>query len=256
MRGRLTLLGHIIISLLYWIFVAATLILLLPITILVRAGTFWWDPKLSLLQSISNFFGIMYLWIMPFWSIEVINREHISPRKVYMIISNHQSIADTIVLCHLQKHMKWVSKTENFRIPILGWLMRLNNYIEVDRADPTARHTLLKDCEITIERGSSVLMFPEGTRTRDGEIGAFKEGAFKVAQQFQIPILPVLLDGTMQAVPRKGIVFMGKHRLKLKVLPEIPYESFKGEDCPVLAAKIRQYMALEFENMRLPKQKS
>jgi 1-acyl-sn-glycerol-3-phosphate acyltransferase len=254
MRGRLTLLVHTIVSLLYWIFVAATLILLLPITILIRVCTYWWDPKLSLLQSISNFLGIMYLWIMPFWSIEVINRKLIDPHKVYMIIANHQSITDTIVICHLRKHMKWVSKTENFRIPILGWLMRLNNYIEVDRADPTARHNLLKDCETVIQRGSSVIMFPEGTRTRDGEIGAFKEGAFKVALEFRIPILPVLLDGSMEAVPRRGIIFMGNHKLKLKVLPVIPYESFKDEDCTLLAAKIRRYMVQEFEIMRLPKQ--
>jgi 1-acyl-sn-glycerol-3-phosphate acyltransferase len=253
MSAWMSLLGHIIVSMLFWTVVAVTLIFLLPITLLVRICTIWTDPKLSLLQAISNFHGIMYLRIMPFWSIEVINRELIDREKVYMIISNHQSVADTIMLCHLRKHMKWVSKIENFRIPVLGWLMKLNDYIVVDRNNPTARHNLLKDCEIAVLRGSSVIMFPEGTRTMDGEIKVFKEGAFKVALANKLPILPVLLDGTMQAVPKKNFIFLGNHRLRLKILPEIPYISFMNKDSAAVASEIMQYMAKEFEKMRLPK---
>src|SRR5690606_16085028 len=128
-------------------------------------------------------------------------REKIRRGETYVMVANHLSLLDILVLFRLFRHFKWVSKIENFRIPFIGWNMRLNRYIPLRRGDRTSVIQMMAACEETLASGSSIMMFPEGTRSLTGELKEFKTGAFELALKTRRPILPILLAGTANALP-------------------------------------------------------
>jgi len=166
-----------------------------------------------------------------------------------MIVSNHQSMLDIPVMYSLFRHFKFVSKTENFRIPIIGWLMRLNDYPEIDRGDKISKLLLFRKVEILIRKKNSILMFPEGTRHPGGYLGPFKEGAFIMALENKVPVLPIVMEGTARALPKKGVILPGKTEIQVSILEEIPAGSFAGENSKDLLQHVRQVMEIEFNRL-------
>ena len=144
----------------------------------------------------------------------------------YVIVSNHQSQLDIIVTFRLFLHYKIVSKIEMFKVPFMGWNMSLNRYIKLVRGDKDSIKDMIDVSKRRLEEGSSVFFYPEGTRTKDGEIKSFKPGAFIIARESKVPILPILLNGTGKALPKNVMQTIGVHRIKVRVLDEIPYEKF------------------------------
>ena len=98
-----------------------------------------------------------------------------------------------------------------------------------------------------LKQGSSIIVFPEGTRSSDGKLGKFKDGAFRLAHEARVPILPMLLDGTAAAVPKKGWVIMGRGMISLKVLDPIPYESFESLTMKETSEMVRGVIEGELE---------
>ncbi len=98
---------------------------------------------------------------------------------------------------------------------------------------------MMIDCEKTISKGSSVYFFPEGTRSYTGIVKKFKTGAFILAQKMKIPILPIVINGSKNALPKHSINFHGKHRIRIEVLDELPYESFKQLSVEETTRKVR-----------------
>ena len=166
-----------------------------------------------------------------------------------MIISNHQSMLDILVLYGLFRHYKWVSKKENFSIPIIGWLMRLNRYIEIERGRTGSYLNMMKKIRNTIESGNSILMFPEGTRQPAGGIGPFRDGAFRMALENKVGLIPVIMNGTASTIPKGKIILTGRHRITVKVLPEIPYESFREKTPKELMNEVREIMIQEYKEL-------
>jgi 1-acyl-sn-glycerol-3-phosphate acyltransferase len=177
-------------------------------------------------------------------------REKIKPGKVYILISNHQSMLDILVLYRLFVHFKWVSKIELFKVPIIGWNMSANRYISLKRGKQSGILHMMNDSEKAIRNGSSVMIFAEGTRSLDQQIKAFKEGAFKLAVKTQTPIIPIVIDGTGEALPRKGFVFKGQHNITLNVLDEISVEGLEDKDVKFLISKVRGLMEEELRSIR------
>jgi 1-acyl-sn-glycerol-3-phosphate acyltransferase len=120
-------------------------------------------------------------------------------------------------------HFKWVAKAELFRIVCIGWNMSLNRYIRLRRGDPGSIKRMMDDAERTLAEGSSLMIFPEGTRSPDGHLKAFKHGAFTLALRGRVPLLPIVVEGTANALPKRGFVLQGRHEIRVRVLPEIPY---------------------------------
>jgi 1-acyl-sn-glycerol-3-phosphate acyltransferase len=166
------------------------------------------------------------------------------------MICNHQSMLDIIVLYRLFVHFKWVAKKELFKVPISGWNMTLNRYISVDRGNKASHIKMLKQCEDNLKNGNSIMIFPEGTRSVDGQIHNFKEGAFKIALVSKVPILPIVLDGTSDLLPKNGFIFRKKSTIKVKVLDPIPYESFANSTPKDLAEKMREIMTGQFQQLK------
>jgi 1-acyl-sn-glycerol-3-phosphate acyltransferase len=234
---------RIVGSAIFWIFCLLSSMAIFPIAVLCWGLTAPFDPRKVVLHRFSCFWAALYTWLNPAWSVQVIGREKIDPKQTYVIVANHQSLLDILVLFRLFTHFKWVSKVENFNIPFIGWNMRLNDYVELRRGDRASVAAMVRHCRKTLKSGSSIIMFPEGTRSRDGRLRSFKVGAFDIAIAAKRPLLPLVVHGTSSALPKKGLVIQGRHRIKIEVLDPIDYESFANTSGEDLANQVRALIA-------------
>ncbi|HLL25508.1 MAG TPA: lysophospholipid acyltransferase family protein [Kofleriaceae bacterium] len=117
-------------------------------------------------------------------------------RRPCVIVANHASLADPFLLSHLPFDQRYVAKQELFEIPLVGWLLRLAGDIPIRRGDHESAVAMERACITTLEHGLSVTIFPEGTRTKDGTLGSFRNGAFRIAKAVGVRVLPVALRGT------------------------------------------------------------
>jgi 1-acyl-sn-glycerol-3-phosphate acyltransferase len=201
------------------------------------------DPRLRWLHQYSSFWAATYLWVNPYWHVQVSGREHIDAASPCVLVSNHASALDILVLFRLFRHFKWVSKQENFRVPFVGWNMYLNRYVRLERGNREDARRALDDCRDHIARGSSVLFFPEGTRSNTGELRAFKPGAFVVAKDMRVPVVPIAVRGTREALPKRSLTMQGRQDMSVEVLPPIPLEVVEALEVGELAAEARRRIA-------------
>jgi 1-acyl-sn-glycerol-3-phosphate acyltransferase len=227
-------------SLLFWAFMLLTSALLYPVALIVRVVTLPFDSRLAALHTFSCFWASLYTWCNPLWSVAIDGRERIDRNAAYVIVCNHQSLADILVLFRLFVHFKWVSKAENFRIPFVGWNMTLNRYIRIERGSVKGNLGMIRGAESALAGGSSVMIFPEGTRSTDGRLGEFKAGAFDIALRTGHTVLPVALTGTAAALPKKGFVLRGKHAIRILVLEPIAPPWAPGMDARKLGDLARE----------------
>lgn len=135
-------------------------------------------------------------------SVNVKGRENIVLKQSYVIISNHQSHFDIFVISGwLRMDAKWVMKKELRKVPFIGWACEKLDFIIIDRSNKQKAIESLNAAKDKIVNGTSVMFFPEGTRSRDGEIAQFKKGAFKMALELGLPILPITINGTRKILP-------------------------------------------------------
>jgi 1-acyl-sn-glycerol-3-phosphate acyltransferase len=161
------------------------------------------------------------------------------------MVANHQSFLDILILFRLFRHFKWVSKAEMFRIPAIGWNMVLNRYVKLRRGSPESIARMMAACEAHLAEGSSVMIFPEGTRSEDGRLRSFKHGAFTLARSAEVPLLPIVVEGTAHALPKHGFVLRGRHAIRIRVLDEIPVEQVLAGTTEELTASTRALFARE-----------
>ena len=240
-------------SIAFWGFLGVSSLLLFPVALVLWVVTAPFDRRLAILHQFTCFWASLYTWVHPRWRVGVTGREKIRPGVAYVMIANHQSFLDILVLFRLFVHFKWVSKVEMFRLPCIGWNMRLNRYIAIRRGDRESVARMMQACEDALARGSSIMMFPEGTRSEDGRLKAFKPGAFALALRTHVPLLPIVVEGTATALPKSGWVLRGRHPIRIRVLDEIPYPRFAGQSVEELTAEVRGLFAAELgEARRVP----
>ena len=157
----------------------------------------------------------------PLWHVVISGSYPVDIRNPYLVIGNHQSIADIPVLSRLPWDMKWVGKESIFSLPVLGWMMRLSRDIPVDRSSVRSRAQVFFDAKDRMTKKVSVLIFPEGTRSPDGLIHDFSHGPFSLALKMGVPILPIALDGTFNALPKKTWKFGEKSNIRIHVFEPI-----------------------------------
>jgi 1-acyl-sn-glycerol-3-phosphate acyltransferase len=212
-----------VLSSVFWAFLVASSVVLFPIAVSIWLFTAVFDRRLRFLHRFTCFWASLYTWLNPVWRVRVEDGHKI------------------------RAHFKWVSKIENFRIPFIGWNMWLNRYIRLKRGDRASVVRMLRECEQVLADGNSIMMFPEGTRSPDGRLRAFKTGAFALAQSAQRPILPIVIEGTSDALPKRGFVLQGRHHIRITVLDEVPYGSFADEPIETLTDRIRDLIASRLE---------
>jgi len=164
-----------------WLLIVVTCLLLFVGALLLWAVTAPFDRRLRALHLYACAWASLYTYVFPYWTVTVGHRERIRDGETYVLVANHQSLIDILVLFRLYKHFKWVSKESIFRVPFIGWNMTLNRYIAIRRGDRGDARRMMAACGDALESGSSIMIFPEGTRSPDGELREFRHGAFTLA---------------------------------------------------------------------------
>ena len=175
------------------------------------------------------------------WSTEVHHQERIPRGKPLVIVSNHQGMGDIMMAFCMDLHFKWISKAANFYVPCMGWFMYHAGYIPLRRGDKSSILKCMARARWYLDRGVSVLFFPEGTRSKDGEVQAFKAGAFKLALEAGVDILPLGIAGTANALPKHTWKFSDERTpMRMLVGDVISVEGMTLDDQDELVAKTRE----------------
>lgn len=140
-------------------------------------------------------------------SVRVCGREHLNPAQAYLFMSNHQSNFDIPILMSAfdQLQVRWVSKREVRKVPIIGLCMQRTQQVLVDRESPTQAVAVIRQVKTLLDAGISAVFFPEGTRTRDGRLQEFKPGGFAVAVEAGVPVAPITVKGSRAIWPPGGL---------------------------------------------------
>jgi 1-acyl-sn-glycerol-3-phosphate acyltransferase len=218
----------ILFSLLYWIFVGSTAVVLYVGAVILWLVTKPFDPGRVVLHRYTCWWGRLYLRCLPGCRFQVEGRDRIVPGTPYVLVANHQSSTDIMALSALAVPFKWVSKKEAFRIPCIGWNMYLNQYVSVDRGNLRSVRQTMAECRGWLERGIPLLMFPEGHRSETGEMQDFHNGSFKLAADFGCAVVPIVVDGTW-GIYRRGRVTAFPGVIRIHVLDPIRIEQTGGK---------------------------
>ncbi len=169
--------------------------------------------------------------------------EHIQPNQSYIIVSNHQSLIDIYALYgFLGIDFKWVMNKELRAVPILGVACELMGHILIDRSNTEAALASINNAQARVKDGMSVVFFPEGTRSRNGDLRQFKKGAFRFAQEMSLPILPVVIHGTKDILP-SDTIDLAPGEARIEILPPIPTEGLGPKNVAALTANTREQIA-------------
>jgi 1-acyl-sn-glycerol-3-phosphate acyltransferase len=208
-------------SVAYWLFALVTMPPLFVGALAIFLVTLPFDRRRIVLHYFCCAWGALYVVANPLWRLHVEGREKLPWKAPAVLVANHLSLLDILVLYGLFRPFKWVSKAELFRVPIVGWVLFLNDYVRIWRGDPESVRKMLDHCLRHLRRGSPVLMFPEGTRSRDGRLQRFKDGAFRLALDAGCPVYPIVVTGTFEALPKTGLAIRGATRANVRVLDPI-----------------------------------
>jgi 1-acyl-sn-glycerol-3-phosphate acyltransferase len=239
-----------IISFIVWIFGIIFIVVFFPLSVIIWFLLYPVDPERSVMHWWLVFQGNLLSRLIPFWKVKVEGRNKAKKRTAYVIISNHQSILDILVLNCLRYRFRWISKIENHKVPLFGWYLRMAKYITIDRGNKESKAEMLEKSAQSLRKGISIMMFPEGTRSPDKEISTFKLGAFQLALMTDKPILPVILDGTGGILPKHGLIFSRGYIIRIKILDPVHPGSFGTADPEGLALQFRTLMVEELKKMR------
>jgi 1-acyl-sn-glycerol-3-phosphate acyltransferase len=172
------------------------------------------------------------------WRFDVDGEPPSDPRRPYVVVSNHESYADIFLVSHFPWEMKWLAKDTIFKIPVMGWMMRMVKDIPVERGERKSAILAMQQCRDRLERRVSVMIFAEGTRSRTDDLLPFKDGAFRLAIDSGVPILPIALAGTRDCMAKGSFAFR-RARAKARVLAPISTEGLTRADVAGLRERTR-----------------
>ena len=232
-----------------WFVLGVVILVTVPLVAIIRLVTAPFDPGRYLAGRTFRMIGVVHEKLNPLWRFRVTGRVPADPRRPYVVVANHESFVDILLICHVPMEMKWMSKSEFFKIPMLGWAMRLAGDIRLDRGDKKSGARALAECRDRLDKRVSVMIFPEGTRSKTGELGEFKDGAFRVAIQSGVPILPLAVLGTRDALIKHDWRF-GYSRAEVRVLDPISTDGLTKADVESLRDRAREVIAAALDDMR------
>ncbi|MBR2115616.1 MAG: 1-acyl-sn-glycerol-3-phosphate acyltransferase [Alistipes sp.] len=237
-------------SIIFYIFTLIQLTFFFILSVLALVVCFPFDKPRRVIHSLSRAICMCFWYGVPTWRRKIEGLENIDKKKSYVIVINHNSMVDILALYFLPLNFRWVSKREVFRIPYVGQLLTIHGDIAIDRSKGAdSMRKVTEDGKMWIGRGASIAMFPEGTRSKSGEIGRFKQGAFALAKEAGVEILPVVMHGT-RTVLNKFYLVNWRNALKVSVLPPISAEEVAATPMPELMEKTRTMMCEKYNQLR------
>jgi 1-acyl-sn-glycerol-3-phosphate acyltransferase len=226
-----------LVSLWTWFVLVLCVLLWLPLMLLVRICTLS-DRGRYRVGYLFRQIGVITARLTPYWKFSYRGVMPAEPRNPYVVVSNHESFTDILLISHLPWEMKWLSKAELFRIPFMGWLMHLAGDVPVKRGFGPSAVEAIAECREILARKVSVMIFPEGTRSPKRDLLPFKDGAFRLAVEAGVPILPLALRGTATAL-RKHSWRIGRSTAVVEVLPPVETAGLTVADVPALKERVR-----------------
>jgi 1-acyl-sn-glycerol-3-phosphate acyltransferase len=232
-----------------WIWAASALLILLWTPLLFVVWLSDRDPRRVRTGRWFRRLGRVFAKLNP-WRIRITGLENLQADAVYVIVSNHQSLADIPVISHLRIDTKWLAKAELFRMPIVGWMLRMARDIPVERSDRGKSARALMQCAQWLRRRCSVVFFPEGRRSPDGQVLPFAEGPFKLAIREEVPILPLVVEGSGNALPKHSWLFGPRQDIHLQVLPAVSVAGLDPSQSESLRDTVRQRIVDQLSHLR------
>jgi len=229
-------------SILAWITMALTSVIITPFFLMVWVFTFWWDRRRVAAHMMGTFWAWHYQSLIIFWKLRLEGRKKIPWNRPVVMVANHRSLIDILALYKIRRPFKWTSKDENFKLPFIGMVLSLTNSIRIKRESLRSGSQFLSQAEKEIALGSSILLFPEGTRSKTKEMRPFKEGAFLLAKKTACGVIPIVHTGSENTFARGSWVLKGKAPIHIRILDEIP-------STEVEKLEIKELMMLTREKM-------
>ncbi|MFR9553570.1 MAG: lysophospholipid acyltransferase family protein [Rikenellaceae bacterium] len=237
-----TIIGYLFLT------VMCTVFLIISAVALVVCYPF--DPKRWVVHNLSR--AMCYIFFFSFrwmWRYKISGLENIDPKGKYVVLMNHNAMMDVPTLYFTAMDFRWVSKRQVFQIPFFGQFLVLHGDIAIERGNPAAAMRLMMERGLKwLDKGVSVSLFPEGTRSKTGEIGRFKSGGFRLAQEAKVDILPVVVKGTRFLLNKNGTLNVG-HTIEIEVLPPVSKERVANTDMKILIEEVRESMVTKLEEM-------
>jgi 1-acyl-sn-glycerol-3-phosphate acyltransferase len=179
--------------------------------------------------------------------VEVYGLDKIDLKKSFVFVGNHQSHFDVLAAFSiLPLTVRYIAKKELFRFPIFGWAMTAAGIIKVDRSNREKAIKSIEKAAETIKKGVSIIMFPEGTRSSDGEIHKFKKGAFVLATKSNVPIVPISISGTRRILEKHSLK-LNPGKVKIVISDPVDSSNYKLEDRDQFATDVRQIIIDNFD---------
>ena len=208
------------------------------------------DKRRVVVHRISKWITDVVFGLPPHMGRDVVGAENIDKNQAYVIVINHMSMIDIMSLYPIPLVFKWVSKREVYKIPLVGRLLFMHGDIVINRSSPKEAMRFVHEQGLKwLNKGASVSIFPEGTRSKDGEIHNFKSGAFILAKEAGVPILPIVLDGTNTMV-RNGWLMNWRNKITIRVLPPVLAEDVQNRDIKDVMAEVRENMVETLAEIR------
>lgn len=181
---------------------------------------------------------------VPGVKLEVAQRAPLDPRRPYIVMANHASMIDIwAVLLAVPVPFRFIAKKQLGAIPLFGWAMRAGRFIFIDRQNAASARRSIAEAARRIKSGQSVVIFPEGTRTRDGRLNAFKKGGFHLALDSGAAIVPVAIHGSRALMPR-GSALIRSGTVRVDIGEPIETAGLRPADREALAARVRDTIAV------------
>lgn len=194
--------------------------------------------------------GVAVTKVNPTWKLEIDGYHVEEPRRPYVVVSNHQSMADIPLVSHLPWEMKWVAKKQLFDLPVVGWMMKMAGDIPVDRRAKSRRHQPIIKSMSYLKKKCSVMFFPEGTRSVNGKVNRFTDGAFLLAIKSGVPVLPLVIEGSGECLPKNNWIFGDTQVVRLRVLEPVETTGMKRENVEELRDKVRDMIMAQIAEWR------
>jgi 1-acyl-sn-glycerol-3-phosphate acyltransferase len=237
-----------VFSLWSWLVLGVLVAVWLPLVAIVRLVTMPFDPGRYAAGWLFRRLAVVHQVLNPLWRFRVRGELPPDPRRPYVVVANHESFVDILLISHLPWEMKWLSKVEFFKIPAVGWLMRLAGDIPLTRGDRESGADALALARRRLDQHVSVMIFPEGTRSPSGDLGEFKRGAFELAIDAKVPIVPLVVHGARSAL-RKHDWRLGVAEAEVHVLAPVATDGLTIDDVGSLRDHVRGLIAAELERM-------
>jgi 1-acyl-sn-glycerol-3-phosphate acyltransferase len=226
------------LSALVWASYVLIVIAWTPLVLLFRLATFPFDRDRRHVGRLFHHSGVLAGSLTPFWTFRIEGADSIEPRRPHVFVANHSSFTDVFLVARLPWEMKWLSKKSIFSIPLLGWQLRAAGDVPIVRGDRESAREATAKMRRILENGVSVILFPEGTRSLDGSLGEFRDGAFRLAIEAGVDIVPLAIVGAAQSLPKRSFVFRPS-TATLLVLPPVSTAGLCSEDARRLGSTVR-----------------